>query len=209
VQKGGGAAGKHRRIVLAWLMVASLGAVACGGTEARLPDWDFFGVVADVASEEPLAKRKGQRLGGPDSEFLSRALTITFEDGQVVDVPSGTPGSNWCRELGQKGSRNRECVLAGAFDASGDVAWFEVLREEKTRRQLGGGRHVTLQGIERLEAETLTIRGIPFPVHSDVRIECMNDVSTLEEAIAADQNLRADVSVPDGTVINVWCAYDY
>jgi hypothetical protein len=46
-------------------------------------------------------------------------------------------------------------------------------------------------------------------VHSDVRIECMNDVSTLEEAIAADQNLRADVSVPDGTVINVWCAYDY
>lgn len=190
-------------------MVATLGAAACGGNEARLPDWDFFGVVADVAFEEPLAERSGQNPGGPDSEYLSGALTVTFEDGQVIDVPSGTPGSSWCRELGQGGSRNQECILAGAFDASGDVAWFEVLREEKTRRQLGGGRHVTVRGIERLEGETLTIRSIPFPVHSEVSIECMNDASTLEEAIAADQNLMADVSVPDGTVINVWCVYDY
>ncbi len=198
-----------RRAVLGWLVVAMLSAAACGGNNARLPDWDFFGVVANVAFEEPLAAGKGQHPGGPDSEYLSGALTVTFEDGQVVDVPAGTPGGNWCRELGRGGSRNRECVLAGAFDASGDVAWFQVLREEKTRRQLGGGRHVTLRGIERLEGDTLIIRGIAFPVRSDVRIECGNDASTLEEAVASDQNLRADVSISDATVINVWCVYDY
>ena len=75
-------------------------------------DWDFFGVVTSVEFEGPRVENDGLSRGGPESDYLSEAVTITIGDGRSIAVPAGTPGGNTCRYLAVSGARNQECVIA-------------------------------------------------------------------------------------------------
>ncbi len=63
--------------------------------------------------------------------LTTRSLWLTD---LCFQVPTGTPGGNWCRDLPVRGARNEECVIAGAFDESGAVAWFQLFDVMNTTR---------------------------------------------------------------------------
>lgn len=207
---GGGKNAPQRTVrrALGWLLVGAFVAAACSSDEpAPLPDWDFFGVVASVAVEEPLGEADRRSRGGPDSEFVSQAMTITFEDGLVVEVPAGAPGGNGCRDLAVRGARNEECVLAGALDESGSVAWFQVLDVVDTP---GNGAAVAMSKYGRpSDSRATPSLSAVSPSWCDATIQCHDDASTLPEELASGLGLVAEVSIPEVTVINVGCIYRY
>ena len=206
------------RCSLMLVLVAAVATAGCASNE-RIEQpppepWDFFGVIDTVEFGEPPVTSPWAR-GGPDSAFGTPAMTWRLTDATRLEVPSGTPGGNRCRNLAPGRAENIDCFVAGGLSGS-EVTWFEILGSDPTPRKYGGGRQYTVDLPDSLNADGLIYRGYEFPAVSDVRVECEigYGITTLAAATDPITGLEAQgigfsaiVSVPEGNLINIYCLY--
>jgi hypothetical protein len=144
--------------------------------------------------------------GGINSRMMVGPATFHLADGTTLDVPPDTPGGNMCSLLGTSAQPDTAtCLVAGAVDESGAVAWFAIQPLVK----LGDGSfQLTVDRFEGRDA-IVSVGGIwvPVPVRLDAELRCAEPGDLAATPIDVPSRARLATLNAEGEVVAVECLY--
>jgi hypothetical protein len=182
---------------------------ACWSGPPSEAEADFVGEVvsADTDSWRTSSGESGAASsGGINSQMKVGPATFHLADGTTLDVPPNTPGGNMCSLLGtsvQPGTAT--CLVAGALDESGAVAWFAIQPLVK----LGDGSfQLTVDRFEGRDAIVL-VGGtwVPVPVRFDAKLRCAEPGDLAATPVEVPSRARLATLNAEGEVVAVECLY--
>jgi hypothetical protein len=144
--------------------------------------------------------------GGINSQMKVGPVTFHLADGTTLDVPPNTPGGNMCSLLGTSVQpRTATCLVVGALDESGAVAWFAI---EPLVKLDDGSFQLTVDRFEGRDAIVL-VGGtwVSVPVRSDAELRCDEPGDLAATPVEVPSRARLAALNTEGEVVAVECLY--